>query len=425
MVAVGYKIRDGLPVDSERGRELAERGRLETALARKEMPGIAELVAEYGEKKPLLGARIAGCLHLTVETAVLVTALRSLGASVRWCSCNVFSTEDHAAAYLASEGFPVFAWKGMSEKEYWECIADTVSISPDLIIDDGGDMTKYVLDQGIAVKGVAEETTTGVRLLKQRESLPFPAIAVNDLITKSQFDNRYGCRESLLAGLMQGSGMMIGGKVAVVAGYGDVGRGCVEALSGLGARVVVTEIDPIAAYRAVMEGFEVMTMDEAALIGDLFITATGCVSVIEGRHLEMMKDGALLANIGHFDWEIDVSYLMKNPDIERVNIKPLVDKFAWRGRDKCLLLLGEGRLVNLSLASGHPSFVMSNSFCGQILAMLELWKGGYSPGVHKLPRLLDEKIARLHLKPLGAKLTTLTRKQAEYLGVSIEGPFKT
>lgn len=424
MVSYDYRIRENLPISSEEAKKLARKGLLEVELAEKEMPGVRELVLEYGEGKPLAGAKVAGCLHLTVETAVLVKALRSLGASVRWCSCNVFSTEDHAAAYLASEGFPVFAWKGMSEKEYWECIEKTLGDGPDLIIDDGGDMTRFVLDRGIkGIRGVAEETTTGVRLLRRRESLPFPAIAVNDLMTKSQFDNRYGCRESLLAGLMQGSGAMIGGKVAVVAGYGDVGRGCVEALSGLGARVIITEIDPIAAYRAVMEGYQVTTMDEAAPLGDLFITATGCMDVITGRHLEAMKDGAVLANIGHFDCEIDVSYLKTASHIEKLSIKPLVDKYTWKS-GKSVLLLGEGRLVNLSLASGHPSFVMSNSFCGQILAMLELWRGDYKPGVHKMPRLLDEKIARLHLKPLGAKLTKLTQEQADYLGVSQNGPFK-
>lgn len=426
-----YKLQGGRSLNDPASKELILIGKRQAEIAESEMPGIRGLLKEYASKKPLLGARLSGCLHLTRETAVLIRALRELGADVRWCSCNIFSTQDPAAYLMASEGVPVFAWKGMSEEDYWWCIERALDFHgsfPHLIIDDGGDMTNYVLNtkkEALAsLKGVAEETTTGVRLLKMRQDLPLPAISVNSLITKSKFDNLYGCRESLLAGLMQGTNIMIGGKVAVLAGFGDVGKGCAKALSSLGARVIITEIDPIAAYQAVMEGFQVMTMDEAAPIGDIFVTATGCNLVIEGRHMERMKSGAVLANIGHFDWEIDVAYLKNSPHIKKTSIKPLVDRFTWEGSAKSVILLAEGRLVNLSLAGGHPSFVMSNSFCGQILAVLELWQKQYPNGVHNLPRLIDEKIARLHLEALGAHLTKLTEKQAKYLGIPIDGPYK-
>jgi len=419
-----YKLQKGRSLDEPESQELVAQGKREIQIAESEMPGVHALVKEYAPQKPLKGAHISGCLHLTIETAVLIRAFKALGADVRWCSCNIFSTHDPAAYLMASEGIPVFAWKGMTESEYWWCVEKALGDSPDIVIDDGGDMTAFVLDKtNFKLKGVAEETTTGVRLLKKRGQLPFPAIAVNDLITKSKFDNHYGCRESLLAGLMQGTHIMLGGKVAVLSGFGDVGKGCAEALKGLGCRVIITEIDPIAAYQAIMDGFEVMTMDLAAPIGDLFITATGCIDVIRGEHLESMKDGALLANIGHFDTEIDVSYLKNSPHIIRENIKPLVDRYVWKDSKKSVIVLSEGRLVNLSLAKGHPSFVMSNSFSGQILAAIELWQNKYPPGIHRLPRILDEKIARVHVDALGGKLTHLTEKQANYLGISKNGPF--
>lgn len=427
-----YKVQAGRSLDDPISKELIRQGQLEASIAEKEMPGIRALIDEYGPQKPLQGARLSGCLHMTTETCVLIRALKALGASVRWSSCNIFSTQDTAAYLMASEDTPVFAWKGMTEKDYWWCIEQALSFQgsfPHLIIDDGGDMTSFILDQKpeaiTTLKGIAEETTTGVRLLRKRQPLPFPSMAVNDLITKCKFDNRYGCQQSLLAGLMQGTNIMIGGKIAVICGFGDVGKGCAKALSSLGARVIITEIDPINAYQALMEGFEVITMEEAAPIGDLFITATGCRGVIQGKHMEAMKDQALLANIGHFDIEIDVAYLQNNPQIERVNIKPLVDQYFFKGRKKSVILLAEGRLVNLSLAKGHPSFVMSNSFAGQILAVLELWTKNYPPGVHHLPRFLDEKIARMHINAMGAKLTELTPEQAEYLGVPQEGPYKS
>lgn len=430
-----YKLQGGRSLDAPESLELIREGKRQVELAASEMPGIRHLLNEYAGKKPLKGARVSGCLHMTRETAVLIRALRELGAEVRWCSCNIFSTQDPAAYLMASEGVPVFAWKGMTEKDYWWCIDRALDFDgsfPHLIIDDGGDMTSYVLDKKKeaipTLKGVAEETTTGVRLLKKREkasTLPFPVFNVNDSLTKSKFDNRYGCRESLLAGLMQGVNIMIGGKVAVLAGYGDVGKGCAKALSSLGARVIITEVDPIAAYQAVMEGFQVMTMDEAAPIGDIFVTATGCIKVIQGHHIERMKDQVLLANIGHFDLEIDAAYLNNSPHIKKNSIKPLVDSYTWQDKQKSVILLAEGRLVNLSLAAGHPSFVMSNSFSGQILAVLELWQHNYPPGVHRLPRVLDEKIARMHLEALGAGLTMLTEEQAAYLDVPLDGPYKS
>lgn len=429
-----YEIAKHIQLGSEAANQTIEFAKKQIALASREMPGLMALRDEFKDQKPFLKAKIAGCLHLTIETAILIETLIDLGADVRWSSCNIYSTQDEAAAYLASKGIPVFAWKGMSENEYWHCIKKTLEFpnGPNLLIDDGGDLTAYVLDKRPdlipTIKGVSEETTTGIRSLWKRfheGKLSIAAIDVNDSVTKSKFDNRYGCLESLIDGIKQATHLMIGGKKAVVAGYGDVGKGCAEALRAYGARVVVTEIDPIIAYQAVMNGFEVTTMDEALIDADIFVTATGCKGIILPRHMDKMKDGALLCNIGHFDVEIDANYLFKNPEIDHEEIKPLVDKFTWKN-GKSLLLLAKGRLVNLGCAKGHPSFVMSNSFCNQVLAQLELWESSkkYPPGIYRLPRILDEKVARLHLKPLGVKLTTLTDEQAEYLGVPVKGPYK-
>ncbi len=415
---------------------LADWGRKEITLAEQEMPGLMALREKYGAEKPLAGARIAGCLHMTIQTAVLIETLRTLGAEVTWSSCNIFSTQDHAAAAIAATGVPVYAWKGETEEEYDWCIEQTI-VFPDgkplnLILDDGGDLTAIVhqkypqyLD---GIRGLSEETTTGVHRLYQmheKGELKVPAINVNDSVTKSKFDNLYGCRESLADGIKRATDIMVAGKVVIVAGYGDVGKGCATALRGLGARVLVTEIDPIIALQAAMEGYEVVTMEEAAPIGDIFVTATGCCDVICGEHMQAMKNDAIVCNIGHFDSEIDVSWLRSQNDIEAINIKPQVDKFVFADGHG-IILLAEGRLVNLGCATGHPSFVMSNSFTNQVLAQIALWKEpeNYPLGVHMLPKELDEEVARLHLEKLGVKLTRLTEKQAEYLGIPQEGPFK-
>jgi adenosylhomocysteinase len=415
---------------------LAEWGRKEIALAENEMPGLMALREEYGAKKPLKGARIAGCLHMTIQTAVLIETLTTLGAEVRWSSCNIYSTQDHAAAAIAATGVPVFAWKGETEKEYEWCIEQTLFFqngqSLNMILDDGGDLTtichnKYPeLMEGVV--GISEETTTGVNRLCQMEkngTLKIPAIDVNNSVTKSKFDNLYGCRESLADGIKRATDIMVAGKVVVIAGYGDVGKGCAQSMRGLGARVVITEIDPIIALQAAMEGFQVTTMDEAAPVGDIFITATGNCDVIVGKHFEAMKHEAILCNIGHFDAEIDVSYLLNTNSITKENIKPQVDKFTFKN-GKSIILLASGRLVNLGCATGHPSFVMSTSFTNQVLAQISLWteREKYSPGVYRLPKILDEKVARLHLDKLGVKLTELTKKQADYIGVSVDGPYK-
>jgi adenosylhomocysteinase len=430
-----YRIVGDIDVSGKEGVELARWGREEIALSSREMPGLMAMRKEFAGKKPLRGTRIAGCLHMTIETAVLIETLIELGAQVRWSSCNIFSTQNHAAAAMAAVGVPVFAWKGMTEEEYTWCIAQTLFFDGkplNMIIDDGGDLTNYVHDRHPellkGIKGISEETTTGVRNLLKRVSegtLGVACMNVNDSVTKSKFDNLYGCRESLIDGIKQATHLMIGGKVAVVAGYGDVGKGATEALRGCGARVLVTEIDPICAYQAAMCGFEVVTMETAAPVADIFVTATGCEGIIRPEHMKAMKDGALLCNIGHFDCEIDVEWLNRAKGIEKVNVKPLVDLYVFKSTKKSLVLLAQGRLVNLGCANGHPSFVMSNSFSNQVLAQIELWKGKYPVGVYTLPRILDEKVARLHLGALGVDLTVLTEAQSKYLGTAKEGPFKT
>lgn len=431
-----YRVVRGLDVVSQEGLELAEWGRKEIQRAEKEMPGLMALRDQYHSTKPLQGARIAGCLHMTIETAVLIETLRELGAEVRWSSCNIFSTQDHAAVAMASAGVPVFAWKGMTEEEYWWCIEQTLFFDKNalnLILDDGGDLTTYVHEKHPellpSICGLSEETTTGVHQLEKmyREGrLAIPAINVNDSVTKSKFDNLYGCRESLADGIKRATDVMIAGKVVVIAGYGDVGKGCAEAMHGLGARILITEIDPICAYQAAMNGFEVVTMEEAASQGDIFVTATGCKGVILGEHMELMKDGVIVCNIGHFDCEIDVDCLEKNPNISEENIKPQVDRFVWKQSHKQLILLARGRLVNLGCATGHPSFVMSNSFTNQVIAQIELWtqKKKYQEGVHRLSKILDEQVARFHLEKLGVHLTKLSKEQSEYLGIQVEGPYK-
>jgi adenosylhomocysteinase len=413
---------------------LAGLGRRAIDLAEKEMPGLMALREEYKGKKPLKGARIAGCLHMTIETAVLIETLVELGAEVRWSSCNIFSTQDHAAAAIAAAGIPVFAWKGETEEEYWWCIEQTLYFDGqplNMILDDGADLSLLVHEkypQMLAgIKGISEETTTGVhRLYKLFEegTLKCPVINVNDSVTKSKFDNLYGCRESLLDGLKRATDVMIAGKVAVVAGYGDVGKGCAQSLRGMGARVLVTEIDPIIALQAAMEGFQVVTMEVAAPQADIIITATGCCDVVTQKHFEAMKDQAILANIGHFDSEIDIAWLEKSC-AEELEVKPQVDKFTLKNGNS-LIVLARGRLVNLGCATGHPSFVMSCSFTNQVMAQIALWTETekYKIGVHFLPKDLDEKVARLHLPKLGVKLTELTQKQADYLGVAASGPYK-
>ncbi|MBS0621716.1 MAG: adenosylhomocysteinase [Verrucomicrobia bacterium] len=420
-----------LEISSAEAQALAHWGRQEIELAEKEMPGLMALRAEYEASKPLKGARIAGCLHMTIQTAVLIETLLHLGAQVRWSSCNIFSTQDHAACAIVAAGVPIFAWKGESEEEYLWCIEQTLHFPSgplNMILDDGGDLTRLVHDSYpelfAHLKGISEETTTGVRLL-ERMDLSIPAFNVNDSVTKSKFDNLYGCRESLVDGIKRATDIMIAGKIVVIAGYGDVGKGCAEAMRAFGARVLITEIDPICAYQAAMSGFEVVTMEHAAPLGDLFVTATGCRDIIVGRHLEAMKDGAIVCNIGHFDIEIDVDYLYSHPNIEKVEVKPQVDRFIWRASGKSVILLAAGRLVNLGCATGHPSFVMSNSFTNQVLAQIELFTKKYPPGLHRLPRILDEKVARLHLDQLGVKLTTLNPTQAAYLQIPAEGPFKS
>jgi len=434
-----YKVKD---------MSLADFGRAEIELAEKEMPGLMALREKYGPTQPLKNARIAGCLHMTIQTAVLIETLQALGATIRWSSCNIFSTQDHAAAGVAAAGTPVFAWKGESNEEFDWCIEQTL-FWPDgqplnMILDDGGDLTAMVIDKYpeliSGIKGISEETTTGVNRLYQLQKegrLPLPAINVNDSVTKSKFDNLYGCRESLADGIKRATDVMVAGKVVVVCGYGDVGKGCADAMRGLGARVIITEIDPINALQAAMEGYQVTTLEEAASLGDIFVTATGCVDVIRGEHLDQMKSEAIVCNIGHFDSEIDVAYLKKRADVRCVRIKTdamvggPVDKFVYPD-GKSILVLAEGRLVNLGCATGHPSFVMSNSFTNQAIAQIALWNPtvlGFQPdqfqtGVHMLPKRLDEEVARLHLGKLGVKLTTLTQKQADYLNVAIEGPYK-
>lgn len=415
---------------------LAEWGRREIELAEAEMPGLMSLREEYGDEQPLKGSRIAGCLHMTIQTAVLIETLTALGAEVTWSSCNIFSTQDHAAAAIAATGVPVYAWKGMTEEEFEWCIEQTLFFGEkreplNLILDDGGDLTNMVLDRypelAAAIKGLSEETTTGVHRLYERVkngTLPMPAINVNDSVTKSKFDNKYGCRESAVDAIRRATDVMIAGKVAVVAGYGDVGKGTAASLNGAGARVIVTEVDPICALQAAMDGFEVKKMDNAVLEADIVITTTGNKDIVVGRHFEKMKDKAIVCNIGHFDNEIDVAWLNDNHGESHVEIKPQVDKYTINGKD--VLLLAEGRLVNLGCATGHPSFVMSNSFTNQTLAQLELWNNSanYENDVYTLPKHLDEKVARLHLAKVGVELEELSQDQADYIGVAKNGPFK-
>jgi adenosylhomocysteinase len=416
---------------------LAEWGQKEMRLAEAEMPGLMSVREEYKKTKPLKGARIAGCLHMTIQTAVLIETLIDLGAEVRWSSCNIFSTQDHAAAAIAAKGIPVFAWKGETQEEFDWCIEQTLFFGSEkkplnMILDDGGDLTNMVLDRYPelvhSIKGISEETTTGVHRLYERMKngvLPVPAINVNDSVTKSKFDNKYGCRESLVDAIRRATDVMLSGKIAVVAGFGDVGKGSTQSLKGANARVLVTEIDPICALQAAMEGFEVVTMDEAAPIADIFVTATGNCKVITGKHFRKMKDKAIVCNIGHFDHEIDMAWLNENYGNTKINIKPQVDVYNVDGKE--IIVLAEGRLVNLGCAMGHPSFVMSNSFTNQVLAQIELWnhREKYENRVYVLPKHLDEKVARLHLAKIGAKLETLTEEQADYIGVKIDGPFKS
>ncbi len=415
---------------------LAEFGRKEIEIAETEMPGLMALRAEFGTARPLAGARIAGCLHMTIQTAVLIETLIELGASIRWSSCNIFSTQDHAASALAAQGIPVFAWKGETLEEYDWCIEQTI-FWPDgqplnMILDDGGDLTAIVhqkyphLLKGI--RGLSEETTTGVHRLYQmmeRGELGCPAFNVNDSCTKSKFDNLYGCRESLLDGLKRATDVMIAGKIAVVCGYGDVGKGCAQSLKGQGARVIVTEVDPICALQAAMEGYQVATLEDIVHEADIFITATGCRDIIQRQHLDAMKNQAIVANIGHFDLEIDVASVFDDKNLKRINIKPQVDQVEWPN-GKRVTILAEGRLMNLGCATGHPSFVMSASFTNQVMAQIELFGNNqtYENKVYVLPKKLDEKVARLHLDKLGVKLTKLSDAQADYLGIPIEGPYK-
>ncbi len=423
-MTVDYKVKDI---------ELSGWGRKEIAIAETEMPGLMALREEYGNSKPLEGAKIVGCLHMTIQTAVLIETLIHLGASVRWSSCNIFSTQDQAAAAIAEKEIPVFAWKGMNDEDFWWCIEQTLKgpdgWRPNMILDDGGDVTQLIHQKYpellTEIKGLSEETTTGVHRLKEMErdgKLKVPAINVNDSVTKSKFDNLYGCKESLVDGIRRGTDVMMAGKVAVVAGYGDVGKGSAASLRGAGARVCITEVDPINALQASMEGYEVVTMDEACSFGDIFVTATGNVDIITIEHMRKMRDRAIVCNIGHFDNEIQTEALRNYKSDE---IKPQVDEIEFPDGKK-LILLSQGRLVNLGNATGHPSFVMSASFSNQVIAQLELWKNhkNYENKVYVLPKHLDEKVAMLHLKKVGAKLTTLTQKQADYIGVKKEGPFK-
>jgi adenosylhomocysteinase len=415
---------------------LAEWGRKEIKLAEAEMPGLMSLREEFGKQKPLKGARIAGCLHMTIQTAVLIETLKELGAEVTWSSCNIFSTQDHAAAAIAAAGIPVYAWKGMNNEEFDWCIEQTLFAFEggkplNMILDDGGDLTNMVFDKYPelikGIKGLSEETTTGVHRLyerMQKGTLPIPAININDSVTKSKFDNKYGCRESLQDAIRRATDLMLAGKVAVVAGYGDVGKGSAESLSSAGVRVIVTEIDPICALQAAMEGYEVKTMDKAVLEADIIVTATGNHNIIVDRHFKAMKHNAVVCNIGHFDNEIDMAWLNGNYGHTKDTIKPQVDKYTIDGKD--IIVLAEGRLVNLGCATGHPSFVMSNSFTNQTLAQIELWNHAdkYENKVYTLPKHLDEKVARLHLAKIGVELETLSPSQAEYIGVKVEGPYK-
>lgn len=468
---VPYKV---VECSAEEFGKLAEFGHKEIMLAENEMPGLMALQKRYGPRKPLQGARIAGCLHMTIQTAVLIKTLRALGAEITWTSCNIYSTQDHAAVAIADLGVPVFAWKGETLQDYWDNILTQVGSfedgrGPTMLVDDGGDLT-LMIHKGVAyekagrvpdaesvshieekallrtlqrsleedparftrmakeIRGLSEETTTGVHRLYEmhaKGALLFPAINVNDSVTKSKFDNLYGCRESLADGIKRATDVMIAGKVVVVCGYGDVGKGCAHSMRSYGARVLITEIDPICALQAAMEGFQVVTMEDAAPVGNVFVTSTGCRDVIRPEHMEKMRNDAIVCNIGHFDLEIDVAGLEAYPGIEKTNIKPLVDRYTFPDSHS-ILLLAAGRLVNLGCATGHPSFVMSNSFSNQVLAQIALWTEPekYPLGVHVLPKKLDEEVARLHLGQLGAKLTKLTPKQAEYLGVSVDGPFK-
>ncbi len=424
---LNYKVKDI---------SLAEWGRKEIELAEAEMPGLMALREKYGPSKPLAGARIAGCLHMTIQTAVLIETLTELGAEVTWSSCNIFSTQDHAAAAVAAAGIPVFAWKGMTEEEFWWAIEQTLFAFEDnqplnMILDDGGDLTNVVLDKHPelvdAIKGLSEETTTGVHRLYERQkngTLPMPAINVNDSVTKSKFDNKYGCKESLVDAIRRATDIMLAGKVAVVAGYGDVGKGSAASLRGAGCRVIVTEIDPICALQAAMDGFEVKRMENAIPRVDIVVTATGNKDIVTERHFRMMKDKTIVCNIGHFDNEIDVAYLNKHHGDSKVTIKPQVDKYTIDGND--IILLAEGRLVNLGCATGHPSFVMSNSFTNQVLAQMELWDQAdkYENKVYTLPKHLDEEVARLHLAKIGVELEELSADQATYIGVEQQGPYK-
>ncbi|MES2797726.1 MAG: adenosylhomocysteinase [Bacteroidota bacterium] len=427
-VYVPYKVKDI---------SLAEWGRKEIRLAEAEMPGLMALRAEYGASQPLKGARIAGCLHMTIQTAVLIETLTALGADVTWSSCNIFSTQDHAAAAIAAVGIPVYAWKGMNEEEFNWCIEQTLWFGEErnplnMILDDGGDLTNMVFDVYpeliSGIKGLSEETTTGVHRLYERMkngTLYLPAINVNDSVTKSKFDNKYGCKESLVDAIRRATDLMLAGKVAVVAGYGDVGKGSAESLRGAGCRVLVTEIDPICALQAAMDGFEVVTMDEAATRANIFVTATGNLRIIKERHFRAMRDKAIVCNIGHFDNEIDMAWLNGTYGNTKEQIKPQVDMYTIDGKE--VIILAEGRLVNLGCAMGHPSFVMSNSFCNQTLAQLELWLNTdqYEKQLYVLPKHLDEKVARLHLGHIGVKLETLETEQAEYIGVTVDGPYKS
>ncbi len=412
---------------------LAEWGRKEIKIAETEMPGLMALRKEYSDKAPLKGARIAGCLHMTIQTAVLMETLVELGAEIRWSSCNIFSTQDHAAAAMAAAGIPTFAWKGESEEEFWWCIDQTIfgpeDWRPNMVLDDGGDLTLVLHEKYHEelknIQGISEETTTGVHRLSEMAAegtLKCPAINVNDSVTKSKFDNLYGCRESLIDGIKRGTDVMIAGKNAVIVGYGDVGKGCAQALRGMGATVYITEIDPICALQAAMEGYQVVTMDDIASIGNIFVTCTGNLNVITRAHMEQMPNEAIVCNIGHFDSEIDIAGLK---DLEWDNIKPQVDHVTFPDGKK-IIVLAEGRLVNLGCATGHPSFVMSNSFTNQVLAQIELWNNNskYENKVYFLPKELDEMVARLHLSNIGAKLTRLTDEQARYIGVPVNGPFK-
>jgi adenosylhomocysteinase len=424
---VTYKVKDI---------SLADWGRKEIKLAEAEMPGLMSLREEYGNSKPLAGARIAGCLHMTIQTAVLIETLVDLGAEVTWSSCNIFSTQDHAAAAIAAAGIPVYAWKGMNEEEFDWCIEQTLFAFKDnqplnMILDDGGDLTNMVFDRypelTAAIKGLSEETTTGVHRLYERKkngTLVMPAINVNDSVTKSKFDNKYGCKESLVDSIRRATDTMMAGKVAVVCGYGDVGKGSAASLKGAGARVIVTEIDPICALQAAMDGFEVKRLDSVVNQGDIIVTTTGNKNIVVGRHFEKMKDKAIVCNIGHFDNEIDMAWLNTNFGSTKYTVKPQVDIYNVNGNE--IIILAEGRLVNLGCATGHPSFVMSNSFTNQTLAQLELWQNSanYENDVYMLPKHLDEKVARLHLAKIGVELETLSQDQADYIGVQVQGPFK-